>query len=227
MKINICRDNKRWSAFTLIELLVVIAIIAILAGTAMPALTQALRTGKQTRATSDVRQVAMALKLYATDNEGSYPSRITEPNATMNTSNDAFRVLIPSYVDTETIFTVPGSKAGPKADNRMDTPSQVLARGENHWAYVSGLNSSSNSNWPLVVDHTDGSGFYTDRENDLGGTWRGGKAIVARGDGSASAVRLEGLGRKRFLPRYDDKKKNALQVQDYMGDSVKLLEPAT
>ena len=96
---------------------------------------------------------------------------------------------------------MPTSKAGPEADNRITQPSDILSRGENHWAYVMGLNSSSNSTWPLIVDHTDGSGFYTDKETELGGTWKGTKGIIIHTDTSAEAVRLLGTGAKRYLPR--------------------------
>ncbi|MHA3769987.1 type II secretion system protein [Verrucomicrobiota bacterium sgz303538] len=227
MKIKIDRNLACRTAFTLIELLVVIAIIAILAGMAMPAMQNALLAGKQSRALSDARQIAIALRMYAGDSDGQYPSEVSAPDASITTSNDAFRVLFPAYLDSETVFTVPGSKAGGKADNKTDTPAQTLARGENHWAYISGLSTSSNANWPLIVDHTDGSGYYSDRENDLGGTWKGGKGIMVRSDASASALKLSGTGHKRFLPRYNDPKLNALQVRDYMGEGVKLLEPAS
>lgn len=229
MKISIDRNLSRQTAgFSLIELLVVIAIIAILAGTAMPALQQALLTGKQTQALGHARQIGMALRLYANDCDGQFPSQQSNPEESITTANDAFRLLVTNgYVETESIFAVPGSKAGGKADNKIDTPAQILARGENHWAYVAGLNSSSNSNWPLIVDHTDGSGFYSDQENDLGGTWKGRKGLVIRADSSAQMIQLKGVGRKRFLPRHNDVRLNALQVRDYMGDDAKLLEPAS
>jgi hypothetical protein len=62
-------------------------------------------------------------------------------------------------------------------------------------------------------------------ESKPGGTWRGGKAVVIRCDGGAVAAKLGGSGSKRFIPRYDDSKKNALQVREYMGDAARLLEP--
>lgn len=228
MKLSIDRNLTYRAAFTLIELLVVIAIIAILAGTAMPAMQGALLNAKQTQALSNARQIGIALRMYASDSDGQYPSQQSSPDESINNSNDAFRQLfINGYLETEAVFAVAGSKAGPKADNRVDTPAQVLARGENHWAYIAGLNSSSNGSWPLIVDHTDGSGFYSDKDSDRGGTWRGRKGLVIRADTSATTVQLKGVGRKRFLPRHDDVRKNALQVRDYMGDDVKLLEPAS
>ena len=56
--------KKRMSAaFTLIELLVVITIIAILASIALPAFTSVQQKGKQTKALSNAKQIAIALRL--------------------------------------------------------------------------------------------------------------------------------------------------------------------
>jgi len=214
------------TAFTLIELLVVISIIAVLAGFAVPAYQGAVLNGRMANAMNNARQVGLALRLYANDYEGSYPSKRNVYDQEIVNSNDAFRSLIPAYLDTEKVFVIGGSKTGALADNRIADQTQILEIGENHWAYVSGLSASSNSNWPLIVDHTDGSGNYKTKEGDLGGTWKGMKTIVIATDTSARMQPLLGAGDTRYLPRFDDKTKNALLVQEYMGDMVKLLEPA-
>ncbi len=67
------KTSRLGPGFTLIELLVVIAIIAILAALLLPALSQAKQQAKDVQCISNLKQVAIGFKLFASDHEGHYP----------------------------------------------------------------------------------------------------------------------------------------------------------
>lgn len=60
-------------AFTLIELLVVLAVIALLASLLLPALASAREKGRRTVCLSNLRQIGIAIQMYAQDHEGRIP----------------------------------------------------------------------------------------------------------------------------------------------------------
>lgn len=199
-------NKSKNHAFTLIELLVVIAIIAVLASIAIPVMGQAQERALRTKCLAQARGIFPALKMFAGDHDGSYPSRPDQDEGNTTTSgggggtlkdaNEAFANLIPSYVSNESPFGNSASKyckdksggtRGP--DNDISTRNKVLEQGENAYAYVRGLSEISSSSYPIIADGfaqgSESDPKYSKKEGDYGAQWKGKYAIVVLCDGSA------------------------------------------
>jgi len=100
-------------AFTLIELLVVIAVIAMLMAVLLPSLRAARMLAQRTVSASNMRQLGVAITLYANDHKGRFP-------LTMHTSTDRKKTwvytLLPYVSDVDKIRICP---ADPKGKERL------------------------------------------------------------------------------------------------------------
>ncbi len=68
------KRSEKIRLFTLIELLVVIAIIAILASLLLPALSNARRRAQQVKCIGQLRQLGIAIGMYADEQDGFVPN---------------------------------------------------------------------------------------------------------------------------------------------------------
>ncbi len=209
-------------------------VICVLAALMVPGGSHLQVRGCQTKALAQSKQIGLALKLFAGDNNGKYPGQgvPVEMTKAPTTSNAAFAPLFPTYTSSESIFGNSLSAYQTRTpDNVIDPvytgkPVKTLEPGENVYAYVAGLTDASSPDAPLVLDGTDGTGFYNSTRSTRGGVWEGKKAVVIHLDNSGSIETLVGRENTRYIPvNLPGRPINGLDLS-WLGPGMHLLNPA-
>jgi prepilin-type N-terminal cleavage/methylation domain-containing protein len=176
---------RRSDGFTLIELLVVIAIIATLAGFALPVFGNAQRKGRLTDSSSNAKQIVTGLRMWASDNGGSYP-RTDTAGAALADSNAAFEHLLPKYAKAKSLYINKGSAwcMGAPVDTVPADALELKAK-QNDWCYIPGLGDDSDPRFPIMATGPkDVTGTYTAGRTLKGGVWEGYDCVIGLCDGS-------------------------------------------
>ncbi|MDB6027147.1 MAG: hypothetical protein JWM68_3370 [Verrucomicrobiales bacterium] len=107
--------RKETRAFTLIELLVVLAIIAILAGMLLPVLGKAKAKGSGVSCMSNLKQMAVAVAMYADENDQRLPAAEEVPTMPIDPAAplpSIYKILNRYVGGVTNVFICPMDKVG-------------------------------------------------------------------------------------------------------------------
>lgn len=118
---------KTERGFTLIELLVVIAVIAVLMGILLPSLNQARLHAKRTASAGNLRQLGLAIELYAQDNQGFFPETSHGLSGQAARQRSWVFTLSPYLGDVNEVRVCP---ADPQRKERLEYPTSSYVMNE-------------------------------------------------------------------------------------------------
>ncbi|MCD4823202.1 MAG: type II secretion system GspH family protein [Phycisphaerae bacterium] len=149
---SLTAGNRQSRGFTLIELLVVIAIISLLASILLPSLNRARELTKRTVCAGNLKNIGLAMVVYAGDNNGKYPtvraaarwpvgSFCNDSSSTYywNGINMGFSGLVPDYMSSTKVFFCPGGTYFTVENHWPSIEAEKIFTGYCYWAnYIDG-----------------------------------------------------------------------------------------
>jgi len=197
------KPNKLKRGFTLVELLVVIVIIATLASLAVPQIMKMTKRADLTEATSNAKQLGLAMLQFDAD-VGGFPdndtpdviAKITGEESTRtltgSTSNPYFRQMFEAYVvESEQPFYMKSAFSPRKPDNAFQD-AKCLEAGEVGFGYILRTDNTaipSGGSRPIAAGplSKDEPGSFDVEPYD-------GRAVVLFGDNSAQQLNIGRAG---------------------------------
>src|SRR5262245_21444205 len=111
-------ENTRRLGFTLLELLVTVSVLTLLAAILLPALIQSRAATRRTVCVSNLKQWALAVRMYADAHHGRLPYRGqgVQPTTRLDAMDDWINA-IPQFAESQPYIDLVNVKEKPKAGN--------------------------------------------------------------------------------------------------------------
>jgi prepilin-type N-terminal cleavage/methylation domain-containing protein len=133
--------------FTLIELLVVIAIIAVLASLLLPALSRAKAKAQRVRCVSNLKQVTVALRMWADDNSSKFPWEVSPAGGGTKGVSEAWRhfLVLSNGLQNAALLGCPADNKVELTKQFSDEEDQFIDEQDEALSYFVGTDASESA----------------------------------------------------------------------------------